>query len=884
MEAYINGRFEGRDALVKMSKEIGDEATAHAALQRHGGNILVTVKEQQAVREAGALAGETLAQQIENECRAVLANQLQVAARDKFATDPVKVALLLGAAIRKYLTADVTLAFIGKPMRIADPVKHAQWQRERVPFIKQTKESLSAQIDSKEYQQFLGKIADKTERRRRQTLDRAWQSWIEGKRVSEPQRFDDWQTRQHVRTARVRAYNDAIIENGRLNDDVIYYQFTTQRDANVCATCQDHDLWVVRKGEDELAFRRPPLHPNCRCYMMQVTKQAAEKYGIKPTPKKDWPVEEPAEGYGGAAPAAKKALPAAMTGPQKERARVYKKRGVAAGEGPAAVRVSSRTGSMIEREHATDDATSKMLRREGQTQARRVKAQQRAQRLGQPWPPPGGLYDPGSFEADARRPKIRGVKEVAPTLTPRAPFAEGKLPPGKRGQIIAKNHLNQGPDGKWYTEGFPKPVPHADKPLSSLTENQRVARQQAEWDNYTSHKRAAKLIADGKKGATARVIQRVDEVQKRQMNELVKAEEKAPAAEKKPTAAPRAKKGDVLPGGMRAVWQCDYDKNTPTLKEWRAWAGPERTAWIKNMPDPPSSVYESAPVAQAWLGKMFPDKIWGIREVKREYLKPVLDAILDVAHKHPSAFDGAVKSVMATRLNKDLYGGASGMGEITLNSEHFTERAMGDLRKELKRDHQGGWHPTNVSADDVGTVVVHELGHALTRYWARDGIAFRQGGSIIANAFAKMAYSLHQMRLQPAPVSSSTYGQSKASEQLAEAFLEIHRAKSGTWSSAATELNEFIHFFTDEEQWSKTPAVTSDELRPLAMLPDYIQMDASGTSTFKSETPGTRGFWRQGWLSDTELRDAEAVLDLLKQNWQALLDAREQAMQSRKES
>ncbi|MFZ5501678.1 MAG: minor capsid protein [Candidatus Micrarchaeota archaeon] len=69
-----------------------------------------------------------------------------------------------------------------------------------------------------------------------------------------------------VRTETVRAFNQATVERYRDENEIVGYQWSAHYDA--CPACLELNGEYWDKGKEE----RPPLHPNCRCALLLVTK------------------------------------------------------------------------------------------------------------------------------------------------------------------------------------------------------------------------------------------------------------------------------------------------------------------------------------------------------------------------------------------------------------------------------------------------------------------------------------------------------------------------------------------------------------------------------------------------------------------------------------
>jgi len=75
-----------------------------------------------------------------------------------------------------------------------------------------------------------------------------------------------------VRTETVRAFNLATVERYREYDVIVGYQWDAFFDERTCPECAALHGKFWRKGNE----KRPPLHPNCRCVLLPVTKRYGE--------------------------------------------------------------------------------------------------------------------------------------------------------------------------------------------------------------------------------------------------------------------------------------------------------------------------------------------------------------------------------------------------------------------------------------------------------------------------------------------------------------------------------------------------------------------------------------------------------------------------------
>jgi len=247
-----------------------------------------------------AIEAEKLLRLMEDKCRAVLLNTLPMRAQKKVAPDANLLALQLGMSVRSILEeTPLPLEFAGRRIRIADKEKYLRYQQEKATAPRDARKRLARQVKQPWYQEHLKKIADRAVRQRLQARANGWKRYIEGRQAYPPQRLSTPVKNSLLRTGKVMQYNRAMMKSAMETEEVVYLQFTTQRDSRVCAICDDHDLWTVKKADVALVFRVPPLHNNCRCYLIQITRQVAKKFGVRPTKKGDWPTEEPADGFGG---------------------------------------------------------------------------------------------------------------------------------------------------------------------------------------------------------------------------------------------------------------------------------------------------------------------------------------------------------------------------------------------------------------------------------------------------------------------------------------------------------------------------------------------------------------------------------------------------------
>lgn len=71
-----------------------------------------------------------------------------------------------------------------------------------------------------------------------------------------------------VRTETIRAFNQATIERWRDEEEIIGYQHDAFFDQRTCEICAALHGKFYPKGQEN----PPPIHPNCRCTLLPVTK------------------------------------------------------------------------------------------------------------------------------------------------------------------------------------------------------------------------------------------------------------------------------------------------------------------------------------------------------------------------------------------------------------------------------------------------------------------------------------------------------------------------------------------------------------------------------------------------------------------------------------
>ncbi len=275
----------------------GDHVRADQILVAHGGNIIIKASREKEILNRAGVEAQSWCNEIEGKCRKVLMNVQHAAT---YNADAVR--QQLGAVVRGQLidTPEGSLMFAarGRRMKIRDEAAYRKWQAEKVPFVKQTREGLLRDVAAQARKDAANQRLAAWERQRARELAARMERAIAGK-APLPRRLDPKLERTHVRTLRNQEFNARVIEDAVADDEIAYLQWTTARDTSVCGICEDHDGWIVGKGEDAVGIESPPLHYNCRCLWMQVSKTYAATHKVKPTAKKDWPEEEPAEGFGG---------------------------------------------------------------------------------------------------------------------------------------------------------------------------------------------------------------------------------------------------------------------------------------------------------------------------------------------------------------------------------------------------------------------------------------------------------------------------------------------------------------------------------------------------------------------------------------------------------
>lgn len=187
-------------------------------------------------------------EQVEGEIRTVFASSF---------VEPGPKLNPLGSDVLQELAASPS-----RRMKVRDRRAYEEWRRSRIPFAKWIKQSVE-QIRAE---------------------------GLAGPQV--PARF----AKGWLQTERTRYRVAGAHEEARRDDRIGWLQFSSLRDGNVCKVCRRRD-GVVRKKEDNYwAFNSPPMHFECRCFLVVVLRGEGRVYV---TPIRELPDEiDVANGFG----------------------------------------------------------------------------------------------------------------------------------------------------------------------------------------------------------------------------------------------------------------------------------------------------------------------------------------------------------------------------------------------------------------------------------------------------------------------------------------------------------------------------------------------------------------------------------------------------------
>jgi len=272
--------LESRESAIKLATKL-EQWDQVKKLERIK-EVRVSAPVLRRIAERSASRAEEFLVKVEGDCRELLRGVLP----RKGIPYPAKdVAKRLAGEIRKYVEEVEPTTFATtnprtrtvqtkrgprkrRPMKVRDRAQYERWKKTRTPTVRYVREELAEEVGKKV------------------RLKRRWQMIL-------------------AETEYIRSENEALVDWAMQYDEITMLQWTSKRDGRVCSICKAYDLWTVRKRDPVVALYSPPAHPACRCKWLHIPKFAAKEYGLKPTYKRDWPMNdkddpiELAPGYGG---------------------------------------------------------------------------------------------------------------------------------------------------------------------------------------------------------------------------------------------------------------------------------------------------------------------------------------------------------------------------------------------------------------------------------------------------------------------------------------------------------------------------------------------------------------------------------------------------------
>jgi hypothetical protein len=302
LNGYVSGMADARERMIRISSQIGDDATANKARRAHGGNLVVSASAQRELVNAAKVEAKRWIHSVEDRCRRVLLNALGSQEYDQ-----ELIALQLGDVVRSYLEQPRGEAFAARrAMKVRDKERRAEYERTKMPYLKALR---TGQIID---DAIAGEKA-RSKNKRLSTVERAIAAAnanrLKAAKDGEnkpPRIARRWETAG--RTEWNQSYNRALKEMAQQNEATVYLQVLTARETHIgdgqpCEICEGYELLTLPKDHPRWGTHSPLYHYACRCILAEITEAMAAAYGIKPTPKTDQPDwegdHEPAEGFGG---------------------------------------------------------------------------------------------------------------------------------------------------------------------------------------------------------------------------------------------------------------------------------------------------------------------------------------------------------------------------------------------------------------------------------------------------------------------------------------------------------------------------------------------------------------------------------------------------------
>jgi len=295
---------DARERLVRISDEIGDHATADRARKANGGNLVVSARAQKQIVDSARVEAKKWLDDIENRCKRVLLNALGSAQYDR-----ELIALQLGNVVRSYLEKTPQgerFAARGRRMKVRDQAKYDEWQRTKMPYQKalRTGRIIDDAIAGEKARAANKRLTD--DARAQAAANAIRLDAAKAGQGKAPKIAKKWETVS--RNAWNRNRNTALVNLAVDNPDVVYLEWFTARELHlggspVCETCEQYEMLTLPKNHPRWGTHRPPLHYNCRCELVEVTREQSKAFKIRPTRKADQPDWDgdaiPAEGFGG---------------------------------------------------------------------------------------------------------------------------------------------------------------------------------------------------------------------------------------------------------------------------------------------------------------------------------------------------------------------------------------------------------------------------------------------------------------------------------------------------------------------------------------------------------------------------------------------------------
>ncbi len=301
LDGFATGMLAARDGAARLSRLAGNQDEAREIAGANGGDVVISASAQKRIIDRARVNSGAWVNEIETRCRRVLVN-----VDHSVEYDAQETRRQLGAVLRAYIEIPEPLTFAeatpkkrkrGRRAKVRNKEQYKKFQESRLPYLKYVRNQLVPETIARARERVADKNLPPSERSRARKVIERYRLGDTGDAIIN-ENLKAHHLKQKVITDWNEEMNRGVVEQARNTPAITHLQWTTARDNKVCAICQPYDGLVVTLKSSLIGNYSPPLHPNCRCMWIPLTRAIVKEQGLKATKRRKAPAD-PVPGYGG---------------------------------------------------------------------------------------------------------------------------------------------------------------------------------------------------------------------------------------------------------------------------------------------------------------------------------------------------------------------------------------------------------------------------------------------------------------------------------------------------------------------------------------------------------------------------------------------------------